>query len=322
MESFEESVISTVKSRQFIEKLKKALNYTEYNYFDMQVAHYDEKIIKDNQLEGQHFKEFYRIKGNCFDKLKKELFDNENCSYVTYFNKVAKEGLPLENISVLAKRIYSNDVIREVLSSQILNAVEVPTCANIGFYESYKDAPTRIVGSVDFISDGEKFLNGSDFKGEYTHFSKLEDTVQGIRKIFVTHEITKNNPALLQKLLDDFVYSYLMRRLVLGDHDCHPWNCGFLVNKKEKYIKLVNFDYENSFLQNRIGECEDGIKFAKEKFPSVYKKYMFYVKNMLKAVKQAIPSIEDVYHKNLIKNLRDNILSVIATDELLEVSVK
>ena len=317
MNNFEESVVNTVKSRQFIEKFKKALNYTEYNYFEMLVAHYDEKIIKDSQLEGQHFKEFYRIKGSGFDELKKELVDNENCNYVTYFNKVAKEGLTPDNVSVLAKRIYSSDAIREVLSSQILNAVEVPTCANISFYETYKDAPTRILGSVDFISDGEMFINGSDFKGGYNHFSKLGDTVQGIRKMLASHEITKNNPELSQKLLDDFVYSYLMRRLVLGDHDCHPWNCGLLVNKKENYIKLVNFDYENSFLQARIGECEDAIKFSKEKFPKVYEKYMFYVKNMIKAVKQVIPDVEDTYHKNLIKNLRDNILSVIATDELV-----
>lgn len=308
-----------IKQQQEVDNLKKALTYQEYIYYDANPENY--VTDRPYYLDGQHFKNFFRMIGDCFDELRAELYNNPNCGYITHFNDVAKEGIKLEHLSVLAKRVPASNAFSEVMASRILNALGVPTSCNIAFYET-PAAPTRVIGSIDFISPGEEFIPCVDIGlSACCRSANLKNMVDEIAKTLKKDKIVKKNPELEKQIIEDLIYSYLVRRLVLGDNDFGPWNYGLLRNKENQYVKFINFDFENSFFQNRIAECEFAIEYVMKEFPHIFEKFEHMLKNLYDAVEEILPTIEDEENKKNYAILKDNIKNVIITIDLVRSKV-
>ena len=106
------------------------------------------------------------------------------------------------------------------------------------------------------------------------------------------------------KLFSDFAYSYLIRRVLLGDTDFQPWNLGLLVNEKDEYIKMVNFDFEYCFRNARlIPSVEQDLKFAKTFFPNEYAKFLEKVDE----VRMILPRLKDLEDQTIFMALKKSV---------------
>ena len=302
MTKLNSKIVDNLISEEKLIKMLKTFEVVEYCCDDIKMKQYNSSTIwgKDD-LVGRNFKRFFRYSGSCFDDIKQELLTNRNSCYVTYFNNVAREGLVPEWVSVLVKASDKFRTYREVLTSQILNYCEVPTCANLSLYDEDKKAERNLV-SIDTISENERFLNSEDLRIKNLQ-GALHTWVETFSKSLSKQPIIKKNPEMKDKLLKELVYSVLIRRVLIGDTDCQPWNIGFLANEKEKYLKLINFDYECAFGDSRLsGYAEKDIDYAKKNFPEEYNKFLQKINEIL----SVLPKIKLDYsliQERLTKNI-------------------
>lgn len=302
MAKLNRDIVHNLITEEKLSKLLKVFEVREYDYTDIQMKQYNSSTIwgKD-ELTGAGFKRFFRYNGSCFDDIKQELLSNQNSSYITYFNNIAKEGIVPEWVSVLAKKSDMFRAYREIITSQILNYCGVPTCANISIYDKNQKFERTLV-SVDFISENERFLNSEDMKLKYKEYS-LESWLSVLSKALDKMKIIKRKPELKEKIIKDFVYSFIVRRGLLGDTDCQTWNMGLLINEKDGYLKLINFDYEYGCRNAQmIYGTERDIEFARKYFPEEYAKLMQKVDEF----GQVLPSVklkDEMVYNSLVKNV-------------------
>lgn len=315
MTKLNSEIVDNLISDEKLKKLLDVFKVNEVNVFDIKGKQYDSSTIygKD-ELTGRAFKRFFRYTGSCFDDVKQEILSNPNSSYVTFFNRVAKEdGLVPEWMSVLTKQ---SDVFRaqkEVIASQLFNYCGVPTCANFSMYDNKKRYERNLV-SIDMISENERFYTTDDFKFKYKYDYDLEMWHKQMIALLDKQKIIKKHPEKKDKIITDLVYSYLIRRVLLGDSDCQPWNIGMLINEKDEYIKLVNFDFEYCFRSARLlyGIDQD-LNFAKKHFPNEYKRFL----EIVKEVKNVLPMLKDLEDETIRAALNKNVDYIEMLDKAL-----
>lgn len=266
------------------------------------IEEYDEVV---GDVDGHTFKTFYRVNSDVFSTVFEEIKNNPNCSFVTPYNEVVKEGLIPEKVSVLIKETeFANE---ERIASQILNFYELPTPVNIagmgqeifsdevGEEKDEEDSLKMYTISLDFIG-GNARLEDFTEENRYAFFWDFDESFQQVSRHIVrlvNTGVFKNLPnerknQIVDKLMEDFAMSYLVRKFIFIDTDLNDSNIGMLVDESTKEASIINFDFELAF----GGTCNmyDLRRFATqviEKFPHIWEKFVRKSRELLNTLKTA-----------------------------------
>lgn len=249
----------------------------------------------EDSLKGYRSKHFARITGEIFRELFDELRKNPNCSYDTYMNDVIKSGYNPKFISVLCKNLndlkedknrYKLGNFADVIASKILNFFECPTTFEL--FLDLKDVDNkRYSCSVDFGRLGEDFYIIDGIAGIHSYTSGIHvdvelETIDAILKKFRECKMKEISDfefnILLNKFKDNYVYSWLIRYLIMNDRDFDLHNVGLIYNEEENSIRMApNFDLEMCFtrlnLDVETSENLNSLKHIAFKYPNVLKKF-------------------------------------------------
>jgi len=248
------------------------------NYNSLKPVEFDE-IIKPSKygFDGRSSKKFKRVNASGFRQMIEEIKNNPNCSYITYINKVVKEGIVPEKLAVMDKLSDLNSVKNEAIATRLLNYFEVPTSFNLPVQS--KDEYHSL--SVDFISENEEFIELYTLlpptEGEYfieKTYRIIEIVEYYLKKLYKDEQPEKFKDNL-EKFKRDLVVSFFVRQFVLGDIDCNMVNSGLLINTETWDFKLINFDLEWSLNKWRNSEnfnFEYAMRKYKNEVDEVYNK--------------------------------------------------
>ncbi len=270
----------------------------------------------DNNIIGKMHKKFVRMDNRYF----KRFFDsrrNAIVSYSTYFTEEDNRmNYVPELVSTLVKKTaLSRDCVFETYVPEVLNKFNTQTVYNTlcndedGF--SY-------VASIDFIKPNERLVlfseTGKGF-GDFGYDVNLEQSVKYVVETiesFYQKEGIKLTEDKMREHLKDFVKSYLVRVCLLKDNDFTTRNNGFLINDKEKSIRLApNFDFELCFRLLDYKSMKEDILFAVNNFPDVIDKYMQNLENFTKK-KDGVEQYKLLYDEvNGTERYKDAVLGTI-----------
>lgn len=313
----------TTTNEQFKERVKHAVSYgyVEVDFY----KHFEDYDEKDSgSLEGHREKEFLRIDSALFQDLIKELQTNPNCSYITYLNKIIKGYVP-KKISCMVKRLDPDTknafkvddpdlTFKEALASQILNIYECPTVYNLTIRDTeIKEDYAYNAISVDMVSDN--ILTFEDIGCEF-----IRDLEKNIIMIKRRLECCDLPPDLVEKhknqIIEDYVYSYLIRRFILQDEDFYEYNGGILV--EDNNLQYINFDFEYIFYwKSSWPNIAAYLTFVKNNYPKVYEKFKSITRELYNTLYELIRNEEiewissDHYYNvnTLMKNTRTMVMA-------------
>lgn len=312
----------------FRDKLIKALsyNYIEADFYKV-AEDYD---MKDSlSLEGHREKEFLRLDSSLFGDLIDELQNNPNCSYVTYANKLLKEGYIPKKLSCMVKRLEPDShsqmkvddpelTFKEALASQILNLYGCPTAHNITIKDSEIEQDYAFTSvSVDMVSND--IITLENLRGELTN-----DLGKNLELISTNLQARRQRLGISQELVDtyshqitnDYAYSFLIRKFILQDGDFYEYNGGILVD--ENKLQYVNFDFEHIFFDYYLWpNISKSLQVVQQQFPETYEKFSHTSKmmydNLIDITKHRdLEYANDNHQENvntLIMNLRTAVLA-------------
>lgn len=257
---------------------------------DNQIERYDsiEPTSDKDYLSGSRFKFFVRCSSKLFKDLIKEIRNNPNCSYDTYINDLIKSGYTPKFVSMLRKERngimtsheeYGMEHFRDVCASRILNYFNCPTT-----HETMLNIDgDNYCCSVDFNKMGEDFDSIGSLLG--IGENNLEENLESLGIMLENlnnGKQFKNFDEMQKNFLEEYVYSFLIRRYVLADKDCWFNNFGIIINTKDNTFRLApNFDFEycfgfvhNVFKKQDFQECfVKDLEFARKQYPKVYEKF-------------------------------------------------
>ena len=269
----------------------------------------DVSCTEDNIVRGTRYKQFVRCSSDVFEDLINELRNNPKCSYVTYMNDLIKSGYIPQFLSILKKEKrddlqyrekdrYGIGHLADICASRILNYFECPTA-----YETMLDIDGEVFGcSVDFNNPDEDFYILSGLNNVWGVYGKndlveslyrIEDSLYAFKNnqfIQISESGKQNNEIdyedMMKQYEEDYIYSWLIRVLVLSDSDFRFYNLGLIHNTKDNTIRMApNFDFEYCFNDIRedvwTSTNMNNLKFIASNYPNVYKKFVDKLEQLL-----------------------------------------
>ncbi|MBE5734826.1 MAG: hypothetical protein E7361_00010 [Clostridiales bacterium] len=218
---------------------------------------YDVNI--DPVKTGHRNKEFVMCDSLAFGELITELQSDPNSSYVTYNSDIIKEGITPKYISALmyykpntsftnesaVKKMLTktNPIISEVLSSRILNFMDIPTVYNtFALLEENKDEELSTgnkaginVLSVDFIGKNERFMSTSDIiEDSLWSLPGLLPILENNNKVIKYYYLVTQSPEKIDRATElatnHTIDNYLTHSLLLKNTDYMTDNYGWIIN--------------------------------------------------------------------------------------------
>jgi len=279
-------------TEQEIEQLLNILKIDVVNEENLQLEKFSQVVLDNfNMLTGHNDTRCYRCVTNAIPGFYEDIF---NPAYITCVSDLAGENLP-EKVSVYYKKTTRVESVFECLSSQIMAYMGAPTCFNfITQGEIMNDMLeiTKVLKtvSVDFISYGERFYSFSDLLFNFSIHSVVGNPMP-VKEIIdsIPNAILDNFPkrrnvdysSQIKKLQEDFIKTWLVRRVLLGDFDFNQVNCGILHNGKNNTFRFVNFDYELCGQRvNRSRLMEEHVSTCAKFCPEFYNEYIEKLKKL------------------------------------------
>ncbi len=291
-----------------------------------------------NRVLGHHEKRFVRLHKSYFSELFASIkSDYPHSSYVTYLNdEDVASGIVPNNISVLLKQMNSGAVqyienekqlYNELLGSRIMNYFECKTVYN----EVREVGDNEYVFSVDFVKSGEQYtpLNFLNSSLDMDPFCRIEDNMKSIEimanymSYYVASSLSEKTPKFdIQKIKEDYLYTYLVRVAFLGDIDYCTKNCGFIYNEKtNEFYFGPTLDFEYCFFGMKKYDYNAVLKYAYENYPHLYDKFISYVekfakRNLFLPIRQFETFIKDKVSEKQMKEeyiqiMKDSINSIL-----------
>ena len=281
-------------NKEKLEAIKKAINITIIPSSKHYVSYYDEVT---GMIQGRRAKQFVRSDSRIFEPLFEELQNNPDSSYVTYANTVIKEGFIPKHLSTLIKyqgesRLYVDAVgpadfaVKEVLAGQLLNYYGVNTCYNVITKDNILD--DYQVVSVDFVPYGSEFITFDELN-YILGFDLDRDILYQLPELYKCEELKGVDKQEIDKLCEQYFYSYMVRKFVLRDADFAHTNSGFLKGEDGK-LDFINFDYEFCFDSLYILEYYDSRAMKREllmiekEYPEIVKKFVEKTKELYEGI--------------------------------------
>lgn len=298
------------------------------------LSEYDEYVEnEDNKPCGMRVKKFYRASVNLFPELIDSIQNDEECSYLTNFNDVImNDSYVPKYMSVLIKDNSKEIGFREMVASNVMNYFGISTT-----FEKLVEKEDGSYGtlSVDFVPSGKEFFTLGEL-GINTDLS-LELDDRTIRKKLMDQYRSKVNSdyfaqviskeefeSQLNKLIEEYMYAFLVRTYILGDQDFHEDNCGVIMDTERFNIdNFVQFDYEATLSNSRTfgGIDTDDFMYVARRYPLVLRRLLHRVEELLekddighKGVYQFVDyaNLEGVKNDKFLvcEELNDNLLNV------------
>ena len=280
----------------------------EFDYVDQDDENYLDGHLQKRfvMLDKQYFSRY-------FDMIKNNLNSNSYVSYLDPMN-IGLGEIP-KNLSVLVKEIslyglfddYKEvvKVFGEVFAPKILNYFGCKTVCN-AFCDNGNNS--LYVLSLDFIKhdceyipaslvDDNLEVSGSCFMGE--NLSCIDEKIfllKNMARLEGFGEISCDN----QAIKENYIKSYLVRTLLLGDGDFHTKNYGFIIDKKDKkIIDAPNHDFE--FLFTTIFPH---MLYSRENIEYIIKNYPEIMSDFLKKLQDCF-YVFDSNNKNLFRSMME-----------------
>ena len=265
----------------------------------------------NNGICGQRKKKFVRFSSDIFSELINELKNNPSCVYATYVNDIIKEGYIPDFVSVMLKEEnkfltetdeFKIGYFREVIASRIMNFFECPTS-----YETLININGDVkCCSIDFNRVDEDLYVADELPPYGAHFENLGSLINDLDYKIKTYakDVRSKGEDVEIDFMSDYVYSYLMRKLVLVDRDFGFQNVGVVHNTKEGTLKLApNFDFEYTFEMDKVINNktfwkyrQEDLKYAQKYYPDTYRKFMNKYNEF----------VYDKQYENIIRNVIGN----------------
>lgn len=268
---------------------------------------YDQVIYdSNNKLNGGRTKNFIICSSRFFVDCFREIRDNRDCSYVTYLNDVVKSGYNPKYVSCLEKN-GNNNSIREVLACRIMNYFGVATT-----FETLAKRENKLkVLSIDFNYKDFEYYSFNDIEINFN--LSLEAVIDRIRQklnlfyISSKFPISKLNESEFHhktlKFIEDFVMTYLVRKLLLGDRDFFGHNIDISVNKQTgDFLLGPNYDYEYTFNPDDLTfeTTEDLIKYVIADYPEVFE---IFIQKLLQLMSASLQHRGNLICDDLLDNV-------------------
>lgn len=253
--------------------IRSILNFTrpidEKNVFGV-VENFDEfdsvRGSVEKRLGGHLKKNFVKLHRGYFSELFSAIFrDYPNINYVTFLDEesIVKYGVAPENLSVLVKQMGLQEfrsgfderktMFSETVVSQVMNFFGAKTVFN----KAIQREDDFYVLSVNFLKKGQTFFVADKLNHDLkiAGYQKIQDNLDAIDdkldilKTIIKFEMKQKHPKIYaDQIKEDFVYSYLIRTLLLGDRDFTDRNYGFVYDsEKNRVYSAPGFDFELSF---------------------------------------------------------------------------
>ena len=254
---------------------------------------YDELTMSgDDYLGGRLDKKFVRCDRVVVEELVREIANNPNSTYISYLNDAIRDGAIPQMVSILKKEHIAKGIAkRESVASRILNYFGVPTSYNfVVVGEEDNQSNIKYGGSVDFIGKNQRFYSLQDLRVVET--DDIDIIIEAIRKRitetfkFDSEEEKQRN---IDKVIDDYVLTFLVRKYLFRDEDFYHRNFGVLYNEKTHELQFVNYDYEFCMDMCWVGfkdlheSLYNTTLYIRQKYPHVYEKFMAKVNEIYEA---------------------------------------
>lgn len=276
---------------EYLKRNKKSQDNTPIycDYGDSRARNFSE------YLEGMHSKKFVRFPSKYFDDMSREIIENPNCSYETYMDELLKEGHIPEYYSVLLKNDYDNDyfVYNEVLASRICNQMGINTVYNKKITIDQKN----YLASVDFLKADEKIIDMNNLIAEihgdsldYNIFTcgddKLPTQMWDLYQVIDMNKARARNNAWKFdriKYSEDYVYFFLVRRLIINDQDFFPRNFCNIVDKDNNMRLGPVYDCELGFGKENMNKTDkENLEYIATRWPHVLQKFFKKYSQLMK----------------------------------------
>lgn len=245
-----------------------------------------------NNLEGHNKRRFVMLDSKYFEEyLTLIKNDSQSSSYVSYLdNEDIKKGIYPKHLSTMLKKVaYEKFAYNEVVAPKILNFFGVETVVN----KCLMEGDDIYLLSLDFIKPYQRFFDSSDFDCPYfiNASGDIRDALDAIDfkvdvlKKRLTWEYASYNAKIdKEKLKENYIKTYLVRVLLLGDGDFNNRNYGFIYDfQKNEIMVNPNFDFEYAFAMetNEFGFYKSNLNFIRNNYASIYNEF---IKNLTKFI--------------------------------------
>lgn len=298
--------MKTTNQNNQLEILNDIFNIHHEKLADIGMEDYDEIIYAEDEdaIEGRHMKNFFRIDSKILNPYLERL---KTQNYITHFSNILKQDLMLEKISVLKKNLPKNAIIRECLSSNILNFYGLNVPYNFYTHHTNKTGKHHRLISVDFISDNQKFATFEDlkiFQGLHeTKYKSLPAVANTVHSFFKKQKSLQKPQYKkeITKIEKDILKALLVRLLLLRDSDFCDLNIGLILDKKANELSLINYDFESTFSDQTFDENDvHNLNQVRLHFPDLYNEFI-EKSRLLYSIKDNL-NVEylDEYHKKCV----------------------
>ncbi len=279
-------------------------------------------------IGGHHFKRFARIDRSYFPMLIQDLSESyPKNNYVTYLNEkdLVEQGLCPKELSILVKKLHNvmaldflyKKIYNELLVPKILNFFDAKTVYNQVLVQNYEFyifsidfiKPDQVCYSLEDIDCGTQLNTNLSIKNT---LSSLEERMKMLDSSLMVYNGYKNVNCDLKQIKKQFVYDYLVRRVLLGDRDFVDRNIGAIYDKKKNTLNLApNFDFELAFesvLNLNLGYKKADLDYL---FDNYYDEFSKFIKKL-----QTFLSVDKECDLELYKKL---ILQNVPNQDVLEI---
>ena len=296
---------------------------------DIAIQELDDNLENRN-LKGYREKRHFVVNSECFQGLIDELKSNDECSYVIHCGEqVKKDKMSPQSLQVVLKESRTDRSIREVVSSRLMNYFGVSTTydtlvqngddlsvLSVDFVQ--KESEVMLLHDLGFVLENNLMVDDANLRRTMDRLYNRNKHIDH-RKIVAKSEFD----AQKEKIVEEYLTSFVLRRFVLKDGDFYSNNCAALVSYDMSIGSLLNFDFDDTLYEKFVDSKEyklEQMKYIATNYPFVFKKIIAKLDSLLNInsetkslvlvdiVNSAVPSgIEgrDQVEETLYKNLMD-----------------
>ncbi len=235
--------------------------------------------------DGHLLKRFVRLHNSYFAKFFSDA-KRRQTAYQTYLiDEDLTQGIKPENVSVLIKEIgqiyglYNEINVKKMYSETVGSRVlDFFGCRTV-YNRAICDGAKYFVASMDFLKPAHYFFTAEEIcpKNEIaTYFplkhniSMLLDDVDILKREICTAFGVEDVNVNKEQIAKDFVMSYLVRSMLLGDTDFKAVNYGLIYDRvNNEIVSAPNYDFEFAMgtPAKHLSNFDENFRFIQEKYP-------------------------------------------------------
>lgn len=247
--------------------------------------------LENRNLKGYREKRHFVVRSECFQDLIDEIINNDECSYVIHCGEqVKRDKISPQTLQVILKESRTDRSIREVVSSRLMNYFGVSTT-----YDTLvKNGDNLSVLSVDFVQKESEvmllhdlgFVLENNLMVDDANLRRTMDRLYNRNKHIDHRKIVAKSEfdAQKEKIVEEYLTSFVLRRFVLKDGDFYSNNCAALVSYDMSIGSLLNFDFDDALYEKFFDSKEyklEQMKYIAANYPVVFKKVIAKLDSLL-----------------------------------------